>query len=148
LRDLATDIGINEELNIVERGLPFSILWTYYAAADLFLLTSKAEGLCMPILEAMSTETPVLANETGAVPELLADERGYMIPVEYSFIDVWGNSRRDMVNIEAGAKLLKKLMETDMSTTIKNAKEYVNNRTWDVPVNQLDAKIKELVDEI
>jgi len=148
LRDLATDIGINEELNIVERGLPFSILWTYYAAADLFLLTSKAEGLCAPILECMATETPVLANTTGAIPELLADGRGYLIPAEYEFIDVWGNEIRSMVNIEAGAELLKKLMSTDMSETVKKAKKYVNNRTWDVPVNQLDAKIKELVDEI
>ena len=47
LRDLATELGINDELMIVERGLPFAQLWMYYAIADLFLLTSKGEGLCL-----------------------------------------------------------------------------------------------------
>ena len=146
LRDLATELGINDELTIVERGLSFTALWTYYAASDIYLLTSKAEGLGLPVLEAMACGLPVMATETGALPELLEDERGYIIPVEYSFRDVWGNGKRDMVDIEAGSKLLRELVKTDMSDTVSRAKEYVSQRTWDIPVKQIHDKLMELTD--
>lgn len=144
LRDLTSELGINKEVKIVERGLPFDMLWTYYAASDLFLLTSKAEGLCLPIMEAMACGVPVMATETGAVPELLEDGRGYIIPSEYEFRDVWGNGLRSMVDIEAGAKLLKELTEQDLSETRQKAKAYTDSRTWDVPVKQLTDKLEEI----
>ena len=146
LRDLGTELGINEEMSIVERGIPFSQLWTYYAIADVFLLTSKAEGLGLPILEAMATKTPVLASETGAIPELLEDGRGYTIPPAYSFRDVWGNAYRDMVDIEAGANLLKQMMNEDLSEMMNKARTYVESRTWEFPTTQVDNKIKEITD--
>lgn len=145
LRDLATELGIEEELSIVERGIPFEQLWTYYAISDMFLNTSKAEGLGMPVLEAMSVGTPVLASETGAIPELLENGRGFTIPPEYSFIDVWGNSRRDMVNIEEGAKILREMMVSDLQDVTKKAKEYTESRNWDTPIKQLGEKIEELL---
>ena len=144
LRDLGTELGINEELSIVERGIPFEQLWMYYCIADVYLNTSKAEGLGYPLLEAMATKTPVLASETGAMPELLEDGRGYTIPIEYSFRDVWGNEERDMVDVEAGAKLLRKLMEEDLSPVTEKAYEYVKSRTWDIPVKQLTDKLEEI----
>ena len=95
-------------------------------------------------MEAMATETPVLASDTGAIPELLDGGRGYKFPLEYEFRDVWGNAWRGMVDIEKGAKLLRKLMDEDMTSTVKRAKEYVSTRTWDIPVKQLDEKIQEI----
>jgi glycosyltransferase involved in cell wall biosynthesis len=147
LRDLATELEINDELIIIERGLPFTALWTYYVAADVYLLCSKGEGLGLPILESMACGLPVMATDTGAIPELLEDGRGYKVPVEYTFRDVWGNGKRDMVDVEAGAKILRELMETDMSDTALRAKEYVNQRTWDIPVNQIHEKLVELTDD-
>jgi len=146
LRDLGTELGINEELSIVERGIPFEQLWTYYAISDVFMNTSKAEGLGMPVLEAMSCGVPILAAETGALPELLEDGRGFTIPPKYSFRDVWGNGTRDMVDIDAGAKLLRKMMEEDLQDVTKKAKEYTDSRSWDIPVKQLNEKIEELLD--
>jgi len=87
---------------------------------------------------------PVLSNRTGAVPELLDKDRGFLIDPEYSFRDVWGNAWRDMIDIEAGAKLLKELYEQDLTETSKKAKKYANSRDWKIPVKQLIDKIEEI----
>jgi len=42
-----------------------------YAQADLFLCMSEHEGFCLPLLEAMHFETPIVAYEAAAVPETL-----------------------------------------------------------------------------
>ena len=54
LRDYATELGISNKVLIIERGMPFKELWSVYVACDLFFLSSKAEGLGMPLLEAMA----------------------------------------------------------------------------------------------
>jgi glycosyltransferase involved in cell wall biosynthesis len=48
--------------------------------ADVFVLPSHTEGFPNVVLEAMMLETPVIATEVGAIPEMLADERGLLIP--------------------------------------------------------------------
>lgn len=47
-------------------GLP-----TYYRHADLFVSTSRHEGYCLPLIEAMHHGVPVLAHATGGIPEAL-----------------------------------------------------------------------------
>lgn len=47
-------------------------LRTVFRMADLFLCMSEHEGFCIPLLEAMQAQTPVLAYAAGAVPETLA----------------------------------------------------------------------------
>lgn len=44
----------------------------YFAAADVYLSLSRHEGFCVPLLEAMSHDLPVVALSTAAVPETLA----------------------------------------------------------------------------
>ncbi len=53
-----------------------------YAAADIFILPSLEDNFPNTVLEAMSCGTPVLANSTGGIPELIDDgENGYLLPV-------------------------------------------------------------------
>ena len=94
LRDLSTILQINNELSIYERGMSRKDLWALYAVADAYLQPSKAEGLGLPILDAMLAKIPVVANDTGAMSELLSGNRGFLVPAEYTFLDVWGNSMR------------------------------------------------------
>ena len=44
----------------------------YFAAADVYLSLSRHEGFCVPLLEAMNHDIPVVALSTAAVPETLA----------------------------------------------------------------------------
>lgn len=46
-------------------------LVAYYEAADLFATTSRHEGYCLPVVEAMYKGVPVLARSVGGVPEAM-----------------------------------------------------------------------------
>ncbi len=43
------------------------------AGADVFVLTSGHEGFGVPVMEAMMLGVPVIANEAGALPEVVGD---------------------------------------------------------------------------
>lgn len=47
---------------------PFPDLKTYFEVADLFLCTSHHEGFCIPLLEAMYFDLPILARAETGVP--------------------------------------------------------------------------------
>lgn len=52
------------------------------SAADLFLLPSEKESFGLSALEAMACSVPVIATQTGGLPELVAHgETGYLAPV-------------------------------------------------------------------
>ena len=154
LRDLAMDYGIASELMIFERGLSFGELYALYAMSDVFLLSSKAEGLGMPVMEAMCIGVPVVATSCGAMPELLGGdfewERGYLMETEYSMIDPWGNSRRDFPKAASGIQaLLNVQLQKSTSPLVapNRARIYMETRTWDKPTIQVKTAIEELLNE-
>jgi glycosyltransferase involved in cell wall biosynthesis len=106
LMELAQDTGILGNFILFEKGMPTDKLKYLYQISDVFLLTSKAEGLGLPILEAMACGLTVVGTDTGAISELLAGGRGYPVIPEYSMTDVWMNSRRDFIGISDGIFLV------------------------------------------
>jgi glycosyltransferase involved in cell wall biosynthesis len=147
LRDLAMTYKIAPDLMIMERGLSFGQLYALYAVADAFLLTSKAEGLNMAVLEAMSVGVPVVATACGSLPELLADGRGFLMETEYSHIDPWGNERRDFPYAESGASsldVIHKLKGKMELVSVTSARMYMESRTWDKPIQQLVSAMEKL----
>lgn len=144
LRDLAVELGINQEYIPFERGMSQNDLWALYAISDVYLQPSKAEGLGLPVLDAMCCKIPVVATDTGAMTELLSEERGHLVPAEYEFRDVWGNSVRKMVDIKGVTKNLRAIFDAPC-VHVDNAYEYVKSRTWNIPAKQLDEKITELL---
>jgi glycosyltransferase involved in cell wall biosynthesis len=146
LDDLSIEMGLTKEMMIFNRGIPEQDLWGLYAVADVYLQPSKAEGLGMPVLEAMGCGIPCVATDTGALTELLHSERGHLVKVDYFFRDVWGNSGRSMISIFDAAENMLSILETNC-VHIDNALEYVRSRTWTNAVNQIHQKIEELFNE-
>lgn len=54
-------------------------LVAYYRRADVFVTASEHEGFCVPLLEAMSFDVPVMARAFGAIPETMGDA-GLLLP--------------------------------------------------------------------
>jgi glycosyltransferase involved in cell wall biosynthesis len=71
LDDLFMRYGIMDRVAIYNRGMPVDKLWLLYAAADAFLLTSKAEGLALPLLEAMACRVTTVGTNHAAIAEHL-----------------------------------------------------------------------------
>ncbi len=71
-----------------------SELQAYYRTAHLFWSMSEHEGFCIPLIEAMWFDVPILAYKSSAVPETLG-EGGILF-----------TSKEDLVSVAALAKLL------------------------------------------
>ncbi|WP_254838778.1 glycosyltransferase [Natronomonas marina] len=70
--DLRRAVADREDAT-VHAGLPSERLREWFAAADLLVLPSHAEGRPTVVYEAMASETAVLASAVGGVPEQVAD---------------------------------------------------------------------------
>lgn len=145
LKDYAKEVGIMDELMIFERGLPFSQLWGLYALSDAFLLASKSEGLGLPILEAMAVGLPVVATNCTAIAELLADNRGILVPYNFKHRDCFGNGWRYWFDSDKGAEALNFIYQNGFDTN--PARKYVEARTWNIPSNQLHKEIERIKNE-
>jgi glycosyltransferase involved in cell wall biosynthesis len=58
------------------------LLPSLYARCDAWLFPSRSEGFGLPLLEAMSCRTPVIAAPAGAAPELVRSGGGILVPAE------------------------------------------------------------------
>jgi glycosyltransferase involved in cell wall biosynthesis len=149
LRSLAIrpDIEIGSSLRIFERGLDFRQLWSLYAVADAFLLTSKAEGLGMPILESMIMGVPVVAPNHTGMKELLADGRGFTVEPSYQFIDTFGNGNRYLIDVQPAVDALTIVADTTSSKAEEvamKARLYAETLSWDTAIVKTDKLIRRI----
>jgi len=78
LQQLATDLGISERMHFP--GYRAHLL-PVYAAFDLFVLTSRREGLPNSVLEAMAMGLPVVTTDVAGTKELvLHGQTGFVLP--------------------------------------------------------------------
>jgi hypothetical protein len=64
----------------LDEDLPFDDLPKLYRAADVVVLPYRAEGFCLPALEAMACGVPVIHNGEGPTGEFVADTGGWGLP--------------------------------------------------------------------
>lgn len=76
---MASAWGLAERVRFLGR-LSGNDLRDWYAASDVVVLPSSSEGLGRVLLEAQAMEKPVIAYDSGGVPEALApEESGFLV---------------------------------------------------------------------
>lgn len=77
--ELCRELGICEDARFVGKQQDMEEI---YAIADLFLLPSEYESFGLSALEAMAAGAPVIATQTGGLPEIVSDGKdGYLSEV-------------------------------------------------------------------
>jgi len=131
--------GIETKVKFWNRTLSREMLWLMYASADVLLNTSKAEGLGLPLLEAMSVGGAIpVGTRTSAIPELIEEGTGLLIESEFDFWDVYGDTRRSFPSIEDGVNKLQMLYEAseDFREHMREfGRAYTRTRPWDCAVD-------------
>jgi glycosyltransferase involved in cell wall biosynthesis len=72
LMDSVRELGLEGAVTFTGR-VSLRALVAYYQAASVVLTLSDHEGFCVPLLEAMRFERPIVAHAAGAIPETLGD---------------------------------------------------------------------------
>jgi glycosyltransferase involved in cell wall biosynthesis len=72
LKQVAELEGVQQHVIFTEK-VPFSQLKAYYQVAHIFMCMSEHEGFCVPLLEAMQHDIPIIAYASSAVPETLGE---------------------------------------------------------------------------
>jgi len=71
LEKYANNLGIK---NVIFTGrIPFDEILAYYKIADLLLCMSEHEGFCVPLVESMFFDVPIIAYSSSAIPETLGE---------------------------------------------------------------------------
>uniref|UniRef100_UPI00036E4C8D glycosyltransferase n=1 Tax=Ruminococcus flavefaciens TaxID=1265 RepID=UPI00036E4C8D len=66
----AAALGIGDDV-IFPGHIKFSEILAYYHIADAFVCMSEHEGFCVPLVEAMFFDTPIIAYDTSAISDTL-----------------------------------------------------------------------------
>jgi len=72
LQRYVDDMGLHHAV-VFSGALSDAALAATVAASDVFVLPSRHEGFGVPVIEAMTLGVPVVANEAGALPEVVGD---------------------------------------------------------------------------
>lgn len=73
------DLGLEENVILLDF---VKDIQSVFRAADIFAMSSREEGLCTSILDAMYFDLPIVATNAGGIPELVQDQvNGFIVRV-------------------------------------------------------------------
>jgi len=78
---LVHQFGLGDNIRFVG---PCSDVSTVLPHLDVYVLPSRSEGMSLSLLEAMSSERPIVATDVGGNPKLIkSGETGFLVPAEH-----------------------------------------------------------------
>lgn len=129
LKELAQKLGVN---NIIWAGhVSQDELVAYYKTASVFVCLSDHEGFCIPLLEAMRFDVPIIAYKSSAIPDtlgsagVLVTEKRYEVIAE--LIGLLNNDSQLRHNVIV--KQRERLAEFSVENLIKKFRQWVTNVT-------------------
>lgn len=126
LEELVKTLGLSE--NVIFTGvLGDNELNTYYRNADVFLCMSEHEGFCVPLVESMYFNLPIVAYNSSAISETLGNSGILLKKKDYVF----------------SAELLNVLIEDSLfrESVIENQRKRLN----DFSKNKIESKLIEVI---
>src|SRR5436309_2289096 len=142
LRAQITRAGLDDAVTFAG-SVTIEQLVAYYRGATAFVTLSDHEGFCVPLLEAMRSDLPIVAHAAGAIPETLGDAgipledkspEKVAAAIERAVGD--GALRREL--IEKGHRRVEEFSRDKVAGRLKLA---LAQGGWDLP----DARSKRLV---
>jgi glycosyltransferase involved in cell wall biosynthesis len=85
VRALVAEFRMPPDRFVFTGPVPDEDLITYYRNADVYLSLSEHEGFCVPLVEAMAADVPVLAYASTAVPDTLGGAGVQFQPKDLEF---------------------------------------------------------------
>ena len=74
---LVEDLGLGNKIKFIGHS---DNMQDWYRQADIFVLSSKSEGVPLALLEAMSCGLPSVCTKVGGIPDILRDDiTGYLV---------------------------------------------------------------------
>jgi len=132
LKDAVIKMGIKDRVAFKKDSLEITTenLNKLYNGVDALLITSLAEGLCFPIIEAQLTGLPVIGSKNTAITELLSDGKGFLIDCNsgHLTLPMWErggvtHDPRMRANIEQGVDYLNMIADKKYpNSIIENAR--------------------------
>lgn len=145
LHELVLREGINERVMFNPQNLgprqtvSDAHLASIYSMADALLITSFSEGFGLPVLEAMSTRTIVVAPDAYSMTELVGQDRGFLYPPAATIRIPVGDVV--IVSREIVARQLEQVYwnwrEDRLTPILDRAEQWVEAKTWDVTHREL-----------
>ncbi len=125
------------QLSLADR-VTFTGAWSHdrallaIRAADVFVLSSRTEGLSHVLLEAMQLGTPRIASDVGGNPELITDQvDGLLTP--YEDVEALTSALQDLIDHPDRRQEL-----------ARNALNRAEEFSWETLVNQTEALLREV----
>jgi glycosyltransferase involved in cell wall biosynthesis len=83
VRALIAELGWLPDRFVFTGAVPDNELAAYYRASSVYISMSEHEGFCVPLLEAMASDLPVLAYSCTAIPDTLGDAGVQFAPKDF-----------------------------------------------------------------
>ena len=83
LRALIAELGWLPDRYLFTGGVPDRELAAYYRYSSVYISMSEHEGFCVPLLEAMAADLPILAYSSTAIPDTLAGAGVQFAPKDF-----------------------------------------------------------------
>lgn len=133
VRVLANELNLLQDIHFIGKSSHIDL---YIASADLFLLPSQQESFGLAALEAMAYGIPVVASNTGGLPELIEDGvSGFLAPVgdiekmSYNSLEILKDDRLSKILGENAAKIAQEKFNTKKIVSYYEDFYSVNCRT-------------------
>ena len=129
---MVANLGLRERVSLVG-DLDGPALNACYDGADVFVLATRQETYGMAVAEALARGLPVVATMTGAIPDLVGDGAGVLVPVEDT-----------PALVEALSRVLD---DADLRASLAEGAGRLRHRlpTWDETSEQMAAALDALV---